>query len=283
MWSKAMRPRLHKATGWRLFARTVVARAYPRVIGAQRQLWSIVIDVLLPFLALAAYIFVCRAIGAPEVLIGFVIVGGAMTSFWLNVLWTMTNQFFWERETGNLALYVMAPTSLMAILLGMAVGGMFLAALRAAVILVLGLFVFHVHLSAASLPQVAGVFVLTLIALYGMGMTCSSLFVFFGRDAWHVSGLLNEPGILLSGMYFPVSSLNRHVAMGATAIPMTLGLDAIRQLVFSGQPSFGLLSVRTEAAMLAAQGALFLTTARLMLAFMESRARIEGRLTESRG
>ena len=53
------------------------------------------------------------------------LLGGAMTAFWINVLWTMANQLFWEKETGNLALYIMAPNSLMAILLGMAIGGMF--------------------------------------------------------------------------------------------------------------------------------------------------------------
>ena len=37
----------------------------------------------------------------------------------------MASQLFWEKETGNLALYIMAPNSLMAILLGMALGGMF--------------------------------------------------------------------------------------------------------------------------------------------------------------
>ena len=88
-------------------------------------------EILLPMLAVSAYVFVYRAIGAPEEYVGFVVIGGAMTAFWMNVLWSMSSQLFWEKETGNLGLFIMAPNSLMAILLGMALGGLFAASLRA--------------------------------------------------------------------------------------------------------------------------------------------------------
>ena len=108
---------------WRPFVRTVFARAYPRLIMNVRERWWVFFDVLLPLVALSAYVFVYRAIHAPEEFVGFVILGGAMSAFWLNVLWSMGNQLYWEKETGNLGLYIMSPSSLMAILLGMAVGG----------------------------------------------------------------------------------------------------------------------------------------------------------------
>ena len=77
-------------------------------------------DVILPLVGLSAYVFVYRAISAPPELVGFVILGGAMSAYWMNVMWTMANQWFWEKETGNLPLYIMSPASLMAVLLGMA-------------------------------------------------------------------------------------------------------------------------------------------------------------------
>src|SRR6187401_3705699 len=127
--------RVSKDVGWRLFVRTVAARAYPRLVGQQREPAGAFLDVFLPLLGLSAYVFVYRAIDAPEAFVGFVILGGAMTAFWLNVLWSMSNQLFWEKETGNLALYIMAPNSLMAILLGMAIGGLVSTTLRAAAII----------------------------------------------------------------------------------------------------------------------------------------------------
>ncbi|HXQ39198.1 MAG TPA: hypothetical protein VN843_34685, partial [Anaerolineales bacterium] len=92
-----------KVTGWRLFLKTIVARAYPRIIGQQREKSWIFFEIFLPMLAVAAYVYVYRAIGAPEEYVGFVVVGGAMTAFWMNVLWSMSSQLYWEKEQGNLA------------------------------------------------------------------------------------------------------------------------------------------------------------------------------------
>ena len=272
-----------KDTGIRLFARTIVARAYPRIIGQHREKTGMLLDVFLPLLALSAYVFVYRAIKAPDAFVGFVLLGGAMTAFWINVLWAMANQFYWEKETGNLALYIMAPSSLMAILLGMAFGGMTATTTRAIVILVVGGWLFDVQFNVASVPALLGVFALTLIALYGMGTMFASVFLLLGREAWHFIGLAQEPVYLLSGMYFPIKSLNFWVASGASLIPLTLGLDAMRQLVFASGPATGFLTVSTECIALSILGVVFLLLARVMLTYMEHLAIAEGKLTESRG
>jgi len=86
--------RIQKNTSWRLFIQTIIARAYPRIIGQQREKSWMFFDLLLPLLAVAAYVFVYRAIGAPEEYIGFVVLGGAMTAFWLNILWSMSSQLY---------------------------------------------------------------------------------------------------------------------------------------------------------------------------------------------
>jgi ABC-2 type transport system permease protein len=267
----------------RLFLRTVAGRAYPRLIGQQRDKRAVLLDVSLPLLAVSAYVFVYRAIGAPEEYVGFVILGGAMTAFWLNVLWAMANQFFFERESGNLALYIMAPASLVAILLGMALGGMVATTVRATAILAAGGLLFGVRFSVSNGPLLVLVFVLTLVALYGLGMMLSSLFLLLGREGWHLIGLAQEPLYLVSGMYFPIRNLNVFVAVGASLIPLTLGLDAIRQLAFTTGPASGFMSVRAECAILAVLGVAFVSLAYLLLAYMERLAIGEGKLTESRG
>src|SRR5574341_2410989 len=134
-----------KVTGWRLFLKTIVARAYPRVIGQQREMSWVFFEVFLPMLAVSAYVFVYRAIGAPEDYVGFVVVGGAMTAFWLNVLWNMASQLYWDKDMGNLELYVVCPGPMMAILLGMAVGGLVMAGARAISILTITSLMFGVE------------------------------------------------------------------------------------------------------------------------------------------
>ncbi len=273
---------LPKDVGWRLFVRTVLGRAYPRVIGAQREKSWMFFDIILPFGAVAAYVFVYRAIRAPEEFVGFVIVGGAMTAFWLNILWSMSTQVYWEKETGNLALYIMAPGAMTASLLGMAVGGLFATTLRAAGILILGSWLFHVQYAVASFPLLLLIFVLAMTALYGMGMMGASLFLLLGREAWHLANLAQEPVYLLSGMYFPIKSFNFWIAAAASLIPLTLGLDAMRQLVFQSGPTMGFLNVEIETSALVALSLLFLFAAWWLLRYMERLAIREGRITESR-
>jgi ABC-2 type transport system permease protein len=269
-------------TGWRLFVRTVAARAYPRFVLNVRERWWVMFDVLLPLVALSAYVFVYRAIHAPPAFVGFVILGGAMSAFWLNVLWSMGNQLLWEKETGNLALYIIAPNSLMAILMGMAVGGMFGTTLRALAIVAIGSWLFHVQYAISSLPLLFAVFGLALLALYGMGMMFASLFLLLGREGWHIVNLVQEPVYLPSGTYFPISGFNFWLAAGASLIPLTLALDAMRQLIFASGAALGFLPVRTEVGALAALSVVFLVAARLSLTHMERLAILEGRLTESR-
>jgi len=274
--------RVQKVIGWRLFFKSVIARAYPRLIGQQRERSWLFFDVFLPLLAVSAYVFVYRAIDAPEEYIGFVVVGGAMTAFWLNVLWSMSSQLYWEKEQGNLALYVMAPNSLMAILLGMALGGMLATTLRAIAIMVLGSILFQVQYEVDSFFQLFMVFLLTMVALYGMGMMTASLFLLLSREAWHISNLAQEPIYLVSGFYFPIRSLGFWVAAGASIIPLTLGLDAMRQLVFPSGPALGFLTVQIEIAILIVLSVAFVVGAYYLLAYMERLAIQQGRLTESR-
>ena len=271
-----------KASGFLLSLKTVIARAYPRVIGAQREKSWMFFDVFLPLLAVSAYVFVYRAIAAPEEYIGFVVVGGAMTAFWLNVLWSMSSQLYWEKEQGNLALYIMAPNSMMAILLGMALGGMLMTGLRAAAILVIGSLAFNVQYQVVSFWQLFSVFLLTMVALYGMGMMSASMFLLLNREAWHLANLAQEPIYLVSGFYFPISSFSFWIAAGASIIPLTLGLDAMRQLVFPSGVMLGFLTVRVEIFLLIILSIVFVFGARYLLARLEKLAIREGRLTESR-
>jgi ABC-2 type transport system permease protein len=268
--------------GWRLFVRTVFARAYPRLIGQQREKAWIFFETALPFLGTIGYIYVYRAIQAPEEFIGFVVMGGAMTAFWLNVMWMMASQLYWEKESGNLALYIMAPNSLMAILLGMALGGMLATTLRAAIITVLGTLLFNIQFAIASYAQLFAVFMLTMAALYGLGMLLSSLFLLWGREAWQIANLLQEPVYFIAGFYFPVKSFGVVVAMASSLIPLTLGLDAMRQLVFASGPTLGWLPVEIEIAALVVLAVAFIAAAKYWLALMERKAIEEGTLTDRR-
>ncbi|MCI4371064.1 MAG: ABC transporter permease [Thermoplasmata archaeon] len=307
--------------------RAVVGRAYPRVVGANREPSWIFFEALLPLLGIAAYVFIYQAFGqralaaistasptAPwgmcgniactdatqqaaflaaslsntNALVASVVLGGTMVAFWLNVLWSMASQLYWEKEIGNLQLYMMAPMNRMALLGGMAVGGMVMTSMRAVSTLIAGVVVFGVIFQVANVFLLLAVFFATLVALYGLGMMFASLYLLWGREAWNLSALMEEPIFFSSGFYFPLGGLFRipgwgpAVAIAGSFIPASLGLDALRQLTL-GTTAFGgklwIFDVTTELEILVVMAVLFLILARYCLAYLETLAKREGKLT----
>src|SRR5262249_23533036 len=182
----------------------------------------------------------------------------------LNVLWGMGAQLYWERDSGNLELYVMAPAPMMGVLTGMALGGMTTTLVRASAITIAGVLIFDVPVQPTSWPLLALVFVLTLAALYGLGMMFASLFLLCGREAWHMVNLLQEPIYLVSGTNFPVSIFPRAVAVVASAVPLTAGMDAMRQVLFHTP---GIFDVWVEVLVLSGLAVVFLFGAQRCLRY----------------
>ena len=303
----------------RLNLQSIVGRAYPRIIGANREPSWIFFETILPLLGIAAYVFIYQFFADQAILaalggrcgdhlcsgaaeqaqylaqakanlnayVATVILGGTMVAFWLNVLWSMASQLYWEKEIGNLQLYMMAPMSRMALLGGMAVGGMFMTSVRALTTLGVGILVFGVVLNIVNPAMLLAVFFVTLVALYGMGMMFASLYLLWGREAWNLSALMEEPIFFSSGFYFPAGGFGKipgwgpYVLAAAAAVPATLGLDAMRQLVTPGAwgNTLWILSVDLELGILLVLAVVFLILARYALAYLEHLAKREGRLT----
>ena len=260
--------------------RAIGGRAYPRITGLFREKSWVFFEILLPFLSTSAFVFVYRALQAPPEYIGFVVLGGAMTAFWLNVIWMMASQLWWEKSQGNLELYFAAPMSIMSVLFGMAVGGMVMSSTRAIVVLAIASVVYGVRFEVDQWLLLLAVFALTLTALYGMGMMLASLFLMWGREAFHLTQLFTEPVYFVSGLNFPVARLGFLGALALATIPLAVGLDAMRQLAFVGAEfPIGTPPPAIEALILVAMTFVFLGAARWMLRTLERLARQEGRMS----
>jgi len=259
--------------------RAAKARMWVRIKGGNRELTHYIAEVVLPVLTIGAYVILYKTLGLPSSLGAAVIIGGAMIAFWTNILWNMSAQWFWEKEMGNLEMYMVAPVSRMSVLLGMAMGGAINTSLRATGIILLGVFVFQVPFQVHDLLVAGLVFLLTVISLYGLGMVFASLYMLYGREAWHTNMLLQEPVFFLSGSYFPtiyVSVIPVWLQVTASLIPMTVGLDAIRRVTIQGQ---GLMAVWPHTLALIAFIAILMPVARMALNYMENLGKREGRLT----
>ena len=264
--------------------RTILGRAYPRMIGTSRELSWLFFEIALPFLTTSAFVFVYRALSAPPEFVGFVVLGGAMLAFWLNVIWLMAAQLYWEKDQGNLELYFTAPMSMMAILFGMAMGGLLMSCLRAAIVLFIGSVLYGVVFTVSQWALLLVVFFLTLGALYGLGMMLAGLFLLWGREAWHMTQLLQEPVYFVSGLNFPVARLGLLGAVAVSTLPLAVGLDAMRQLAFAGSTHpAGLVAAEVEALVLLGMVVLFIGLSRVLLRVIERRARFEGTLSTRGG
>ncbi len=259
--------------------RAVWARAYVRVVGSSREWTWIVGDAVLPNLGMCAYVLLYRTLGAPREFEALAVFGGILSTYWLNVLWGMASQFYWEKQQGQLQLYFAAPCSRMAILTGMALGGVFMTTGRSLFGIFLGFVVLGVRVPPFDFGLLLVVFTLTMTSLYALGMTLASLFLLFGREAWHLSNAIQEPVFFLSGLYFPLRALGAFGSLAAALVPLGLGVDALRQ-VLMGAAAHGLLPLPVETLILVGFTVVFLVLARAALAYLEGLSKREGRLTQ---
>jgi ABC-2 type transport system permease protein len=270
---------LRRLQSWLILnGRAARARAYVRIIGSMREPSWVLSEVLLPVLGMFAYVFVYRALGAPRAYESFAVLGGLMLAYWISVLWSMAAQFYWEKQMGNLEFYFVAPCSRISILAGMAFGGIIWTSSRALFGFALGVWVLRVPLDASRAPEAVAVFLLTLLALYALGMWLSSLFLLYGREVWHLANAFQEPVYLSSGLYFPLHALGPWFFLAFAVLPLSIGLDALRQLLL-GAAAQGVWPVRVEVGILAGSLVFSVIVATISWRVMEERSKREGKLT----
>lgn len=78
--------------------RVAYARLWVRIKGSNQEPEWIVADLVIPIISLSAYVYLYKMLKAPPEYTGFVIIGGTMIAFWVNVLWNMSSQFYWEKK-----------------------------------------------------------------------------------------------------------------------------------------------------------------------------------------
>ena len=259
--------------------RAAYARAYVRVRSQFNEPEWVIAEAVIPLLIVFAAATLYRVSGSGQ-LAGFAVVGGAMMAFWDNVLWLMASQLYWEKEGGNLDLFIIAPISRMSILLGMSLGSIVNTSIRAAIILLTAFTVLNIQLNVADPLALSLVFTLTLTSLYGLGMLMSSLYMLYGRGALNLNEVLSEPVYLLSGLYFPTvgrySPFPTVLQLLVSLIPLTFGIDGLRRTIILGET---LESLTLHIAVLTVLSIVLIPLAWRTLNYMETLGRREGRLS----
>ncbi len=258
--------------------RTAYARLWVRAKSIYGEPLWVAVNVGFPFFTSFSFTMVYRAYGLGAYA-GFAILGGVMISFWGNVLWSMASQFNWDKQVGLFEIYISSPAPITAILVGMSLGGILGTAPSAAMVALLGWVIFSPPIHPFW-PAVALIFSLTLASLYAMGMALSSLYLAYGREADSVNEALHEPVSLISGVYFPsvgqgISPFPFAVQAAASIIPLTIGMDALRQSL--GFPiAVPFIPLYVEALILALMAVILLLASSRALRFLENKGRRTG-------
>jgi ABC-2 type transport system permease protein len=259
----------------RPWIRTMKARALVRLWSIFGERLWIVVNMGFPVLSSLALSLLYYSIGATNY-VGFAILGGVMVAFWGNVLWSMASQFNWDKQEGLFEIYLTSPASLSAILIGMSVGGIIGTVPSAIIVIAIGWFLFH-PVVIASWGAVALTFVFTLASLYAMGMTLSSLYLTYGREAESMNNVLQEPVSMVSGLYFPAIGVQSPFPFAiqavASLIPLTIGMDALRKSLFGGND---VGSIWPSLVTLAVMAVVFLVISDFALKILENKGRRDG-------
>jgi ABC-2 type transport system permease protein len=116
-------------------------------------------------------------------------------------------------------------------------------------------------------------------ALFSLGMAASSVYFLVGRIGIKLNMILMEPVYFLSGLFFPVNKFSRGLLVLAALVPLTLGLDGVRQLSIRSQTPIGFLSPSVEAAILLAMTLVFTAGAVRLMRVLEQKGKRDGTMT----
>lgn len=263
----------------RLWFRTMYARTWVRVRSMYGEpLWMIV-GIAFPLFTTFGLGFLYRSAGAGDVA-GFAVLGGIAVSFWSNVVWSMATQFYWDKQEGIFELYLVSPAPVSAILVGMSVGGFAGTAPSALLVGVVGWQVFGSPVSPSWLLIAAG-FMLTIVALYSLGMLLASVYLAYGRSAESLNDSVQTSVSMFSGLYFPAVGLGSPfpaaLQLAVSLIPLTIGMDVLRKGVF-GSPTSSFPTVTQDLAILAVLCVLFFIAAQRAINYMREKGRKSGSL-----
>jgi ABC-2 type transport system permease protein len=140
----------------------------------------------------------------------------------------------WERWEGTIEHTLMAPVPRAAHLIGTAVFGVLHALVRTAAIMLVALPFFSVDLSHANWGLTAVVIVAGSGALIGLGILAGVLPLLYPERGEQLSFMVQSVVLLVSGVYYSVSTLPGWLQVISRLSPATYLLDAVRKTLIHG-------------------------------------------------
>ncbi|HVO32880.1 MAG TPA: ABC transporter permease [Elusimicrobiota bacterium] len=146
---------------------------------------------------------------------------------------TVTETISFERGQGTLEAMLLTPTSFLTIVGIKAAWDLLRAAAKVALYLIIGVWIFGVSFAQAAWGSALVTATLIALVFLGLGMF-SGAAIFVLRETGSVETIFGWLSRLLGGVYFPVAVLPSALQRLARWLPLTAGLEGIRQGLTSG-------------------------------------------------
>jgi ABC-2 type transport system permease protein len=164
---------------------------------------------------------------------GFIILGSGIAEFWLFMLWGTGYFIENQRGAGTLEVLFLTPTNKVVLLLGVALQDFAFSSLTIGMMVTLCGLAFGMNLYVVDPVGLSLCFILTVIALYAVGIFFASFFV-LTRSTNLLANFLQAPIVYFSGMNFPVNAIPKMFLFFSALIPITFGIDAFRKMSLAG-------------------------------------------------
>ena len=202
----------------------------PYLLGWLRNLFT-----LLPFF------FIAKLLGKGVPLLAesggdyfsFVLIGIVTRHFLGQSLSSFSKSFFSEQAGGTLEAMLLTPTRLPLLFVMISLWDFFASLVTVTFYLLLGIFLFGVHISWSSLPSACLILLFTTVVFYSIGILSTSFLLIFKRgDPFEL--IFGGLSSLLGGVYFPVSLLPSWLQKCSLFLPITYALKAFRRTLLQG-------------------------------------------------
>ena len=172
----------------------------------------------------------------------FVLIGIALTDYFV----ISTNSFATEIRSsqiaGTLESLLVTPTSILTILLSSYAYKLLSTCFRLFFYILVGVFFFNMHLQLPNVFALSIAFLLTLLPFFGLGLVSASFIIVF-KQGNPIGGLMAMSSGLLGGVMYPVTVLPEWLKPFSAILPITHGLEAIRQVLLNGA---GIVAIRNQ-------------------------------------
>jgi len=235
-------------------------------------LWLWLIQILtVSVFQMSFFVLMVDYAGRGSVALEYVALGNALQSVTFVTVYAVCSIPGTEKHAGTLSPVMSTPSRLFTVFVGKAMFQIFAGIITVVISLLFANQVFGVSFGNADLVSVAAVILVTTFAMTGFGLMLGSIGL-YARSSSVLASLVLYLGLVLCGVNFPVSSLPSPLQVVSYSLPMTYGVDALREAVAGA----GLLSIGGELAIAAFIGSVMIALSYWMFRWFEKLARERG-------